>query len=80
MRTYYPIMNPSYGVLTGTLCEWCVHAVPNGADHGCSWSIRGLPVENWIATKTLRIYNGRNYHSYCVHECPQFQEEGDHET
>lgn len=44
----------------------------------CSWS-RGIPVENWDATPTIRkeIEDGEEIitRSYCVNSCPQFLED-----
>lgn len=76
MRTYYPKTNEKTGYPTGTLCNWCLHSVPNGRDRGCVWSNFLKPVEGWIATAVHRpqVFT-RSSDTFCVHECPQFYEE-----
>lgn len=75
MRTYYPPIFENQRYPIGTLCNWCQNAVPNLRGRGCSWSRSLTPVVNWIATAVIRSQGGKQDTTYCVHECPQFQEE-----
>lgn len=65
-----------------TLCWNCKHAVPNFEKlQGCSWSAFFVPVKGWNAKPTI-IKNGfyldhqelPDTKSYCVYECPNFEE------
>lgn len=75
MRTYYPKPTMPTGVLAGTLCEWCRNSVPDLKGCGCSWSRKQQPVDGWIATPTVRRNSSFVMESFCVHECPSFQED-----
>lgn len=65
----------------GTLCEFCLNAVPNDT-YGCEWSDFGEPVDGWKAIPTSFIdclmnkpsgeVDIRTVHSYCVIKCPKF--------
>ena len=59
-----------------SICWQCRNAVPNAEKgKGCEWSIKLEPVPNWKATKTVcKCYGHADAKSYCVHECPKFQE------
>lgn len=76
MRTYYPTPHKPYNVLVGTLCEWCCNSVPDLKGNGCSWSRNLSPVPDWVATAVTRRFGKHMANTYCVHECPQFREEG----
>lgn len=48
-----------------TLCWTCKNATG-----GCSWSMDGIPVVGWDATKTYLASD--NCSSYVVHNCPSY--------
>ena len=54
---------------TATLCWNCANATG-----GCRWSRRLRPVEGWKIIKTKKTsYDGRDYASCIVIECPEFK-------
>ena len=75
MRTYYPAMAKNQKYPIGTLCEFCLNAIPNHEGQGCDWSREFKPVDGWIATPITRPTGNHLMHTYCVHECPAFVEE-----
>lgn len=56
-----------------TLCWCCIHAVPDGDQHGCPWSELGEPVPGWEMEEVTRKMNNGNRKSYFVKTCPMFE-------
>lgn len=66
--------NP-YSSKMATLCWRCKNAVPSKTT-GCSWSRNFKPVPNWIVdAHELTLKNGDKIRSYCVLDCPEFQDD-----
>lgn len=66
------------GEPTGQKCWTCKHACPNyDRSIGCSWSIKGVPVEGWTARQVDRWNtNGFGHYkveTYDIKDCPQYE-------